>query len=181
MTAYVLRRFLFLLLMLCGLLLLTFVISHVAPGDPARVAAGPDASNDMVEIVRKQFGLDQPLSVQFGQYVKHVVTGDFGRSLRTRQDVADDLLRFFPNSFELVTLAIVLATVLGVTLGMLSAVYRDRWPDHLSRVLSVSGVAIPAFWLGLMLQLLIALDLGWLPLGGRLRLTTPPPAPITHL
>ena len=181
MTAYVVRRLAFLGLMLVGLLVLTFVISHVAPGDPARVAAGPDASNAMVETVRKDFGLDQPLRVQFVQYVKRSVTGDFGRSLRTRQDVADDLVRFFPNSFELVTLAIVLATVLGVTLGMLSAVYRDRWPDHLARVLSVSGVAIPAFWLGLMLQLLIALDLGWLPLGGRLRLTTTPPASITHL
>jgi peptide/nickel transport system permease protein len=181
MTAYVVRRLAFLGLMLAGLLTLTFVIAHVAPGDPARVAAGPDATADMVETLRRQYGLDQPVYVQFVRYVTRMVTGDFGRSLRTRQDVADDLARYFPNSFELVTLAMALAIVLGVSLGMLSAVYRDTWVDHLSRVLSVSGVAIPAFWLGLMLQLLIALDLGLLPLGGRLRLTTAPPLAITHL
>ncbi len=181
MTAYVVRRLAFLGLMLAGLLTLTFVIAHVAPGDPARVAAGPDATADMVETLRRQYGLDQPVYVQFVRYVTRMVTGDFGRSLRTRQDVADDLARYFPNSFELVTLAMALAIVLGVSLGMLSAVYRDTWVDHLSRVLSVSGVAIPAFCLGLMLQLLIALDLGLLPLGGRLRLTTAPPLAITHL
>jgi peptide/nickel transport system permease protein len=180
-TAYVVRRLAFLGVMLVGLLALTFVISLVAPGDPARVAAGPDATADMVEALRAQYGLDQPLHVQFGRYVTRMVSGDFGRSLRTRHDVAADLVRYFPNSFELVTLAMTLAVVLGVALGMLSAVYRDTWVDHLSRVVSVSGVAIPAFWLGLMLQLLIALDLGVLPLGGRLRLTTAPPAPITHL
>ena len=181
MTAYVVARLSFMVLMLAGLLVITFAISHVAPGDPARVAAGPDATADMVAALRAQYGLDQPLHVQFGRYVTRMASGDFGRSLRTRHDVAADLVRYFPNSFELVTLAMTLAVVLGVALGMLSAVYRDTWVDHLSRVVSVSGVAIPAFWLGLMLQLLIALDLGVLPLGGRLRLTTAPPAPITHL
>ena len=181
MTAYIVRRLAFLGLMLFGLLTITFVIAHVAPGDPARVAAGPDASADMVATLRTQYGLDQPLHVQFGRYLARMATGDFGRSLRTRHDVAEDLVRYFPNTFELVTLAMALATVLGITLGMLSAVYRDTWVDHLTRAVSVSGVAIPAFWLGLMLQLVIALDLGLLPLGGRLRLTTPPPAPITHL
>jgi peptide/nickel transport system permease protein len=95
--------------------------------------------------------------------------------------VLDDLLRYFPNTLELVTLSLLLAVVLGVPLGMLSAVHRNTWVDHVARVMSVSGVAIPAFWLGLMLQLLIALHLGWLPLGGRLSIATVPPEPITHL
>src|SRR5262244_2304708 len=167
--------------MLFGLTCVTFAISHVAPGDPARLAAGPDATASMVERIRAQYGLDRPLPVQFGQYLKGVLSGDLGRSLRTRETVAADLARYFPNTFELVTGAMLLAVALGVPLGILSAVYRDTWVDQLTRVVSVSGIAIPAFWAGLMLQLLIALDLGMLPLGGRLGLMTTPPAPVTHL
>jgi peptide/nickel transport system permease protein len=167
--------------MLFGLLCVTFAITYLVPGDPARLAAGPDATEEMVRTLRARYGLDRPLAVQFTTYVGGLLQGDFGRSLRSRNDVRDDLLRFFPNTLELVTLALLLAVAVGVPLGMLAAAYRDTWVDHLARVTSVSGVAVPAFWLGLMLQLLLALDLGWLPLGGRLNLTTPPPAPITHL
>ncbi len=181
MMPYVLRRLALLGLMLCGLLVITFAISHVAPGDPARLAAGPDATAEMVEAVRAQYGLDQPLSMQFARYVKSLVAGDFGRSIRSRNDVREELARYFPNTFELVSLALLLAVVVGVPLGILSAVHKDTWVDHLTRFVSVSGVAIPAFWLGLMLQLLIALHLGWLPLGGRLDLSVTPPEPITHL
>lgn len=181
MAGYIVKRLLLLGLMLFGLLCITFAISHVVPGDPARLAAGPDATASMVETIRVEYGLDQPLWVQFTRYVRGVVTGDLGRSLRTRQDVLDDLLRYFPNTFELVTGAMLIAVGLGVPAGILSAVYRNTWIDHLTRFVSVSGVAIPAFWLGLMLQLLIALDLGWLPLGGRLGLMTAPPEPVTRL
>jgi len=167
--------------MLFGLLCLTFAISHVMPGDPARLAAGPDANQSMVDTVRARYGLDRPLTVQFARYVGGLARGDLGESLRSRNTVRDDLLRYFPNTFELVTLALLLAVALGVPLGMLSAAYRDTWVDHWTRVVSVSGVALPAFWLGLMLQLLLALHFGWLPLGGRLGLTATPPAPITHL
>jgi peptide/nickel transport system permease protein len=178
---YVSRRLLLLGLMLFGLLCITFVISHVVPGDPARLAAGPDATAAMVETLRAKYGLDQPLPVQFVRYLRGIVGGDLGQSLRSRNAVLDDLVRYFPNTFELVLLAMLVAVVLGVPLGILSAVYKDTWVDHLARFVSVSGVAIPAFWLGLMLQLLIALQAGLLPLGGRLNLVTPPPAPITHL
>jgi peptide/nickel transport system permease protein len=167
--------------MLFGLLSLTFAVSHVVPGDPARLAAGPDANEAMVETIRAKYGLDRPLPVRFGRYLAGVISGDFGQSLRSRNAVWDDLVRYFPNTFELVTLSLLLAVAIGIPLGMLSAVYKDTWIDHLARVVSVSGVALPAFWLGLMLQLLVALHLGWLPLGGRLPLTAAPPEPITHL
>ncbi|HMH48954.1 MAG TPA: ABC transporter permease, partial [Candidatus Acidoferrum sp.] len=167
--------------MLFGLLCLTFAISHVMPGDPARLAAGPDANESMVRTLRAKYGLDRPLGVQFARYLGGVARGDLGQSLRSRNAVLDDLVRYFPNTFELVTSALLLAVAIGVPLGMLSAVYQNTWIDHVTRVVSVSGVALPAFWLGLMLQLLIALQLGWLPLGGRLGLTAAPPAPITHL
>ena len=181
MTQYVLDRIAFLGLMLFGLLYLTFAISHVMPSDPARLAAGPDANQAMVDTLRAKYGLDRPLGVQFVRYLGGVLRGDLGDSLRSRNAVLDDLGRYFPNTFELVTLALLLAVALGVPLGMLSAVYRDTWVDHWTRVVSVSGVALPAFWLGLILQLLLALHFGWLPLGGRLGLTATPPAPITHL
>lgn len=181
MSRYIAARLALLGVMLFGLLCITFAISHVVPGDPARLAAGPDANEDMIQTLRAQYGLDKSLGVQFTTYVGGIVRGDFGRSLRSRNAVLDDLVRFFPNTVELVTLALLLAVVVGVPLGMLSAVYRDTWVDHAARVMSVSGVAVPAFWLGLMLQFAIALHLGWLPLGGRLNLTSSPPAPITHL
>jgi len=181
LLGYVARRLALLGLMLFGLLCITFAISHVVPGDPARLAAGPDATASMVETVRAEYGLDQPLSVQFWRYVRGIASGDLGRSLRTRETVGSDLLRYFPNTFELVTGAMLIAVGLGVPLGILAAVHRDTWVDHLTRVVSVSGVAIPAFWLGLMLQLLLALDWGLLPLGGRLGLMQAPPAPITRL
>jgi len=178
---YLVARLAMLGLMLVGLLCLTFAISHVVPGDPARLAAGPDANEAMVQTLREKYGLDRPLAVQFARYVRGLAAGDLGESIRSKNAVRDDLLRYFPNTFELVTLALLLAVAVGVPLGMLSAVFKDRWVDHWARVLSVSGVAVPAFWLGLMLQLVLGLWLGWLPLGGRLRLTTPPPEPLTHL
>jgi peptide/nickel transport system permease protein len=134
-----------------------------------------------VDTLRARYGLDRPLGAQFARYLGGVVRGDLGESLGSRNAVLDDLVRYFPNTFELVGLALLLAVVVGVPLGMVSAVYKDTWLDHWTRVLSVSGVALPAFWLGLMLQLLLALHLGWLPLGGRLGLTATPPAPLTHL
>ena len=146
--------------MLFGLLCLTFAISHVVPGDPARLAAGPDANESMVQTLRARYGLDRPLGVQFVRYLGGVATGDLGESLRSRNAVVDDLVRYFPNTFELVGLALVLAVAVGVPLGMLSAVHQNTWVDHVTRVVSVSGVALPAFWLGL---------------------TATPPAPITHL
>jgi peptide/nickel transport system permease protein len=181
MRTYVASRLGFLALMLVGLLGITFVVSHVAPGDPARLAAGPDATAAMVATVRARYGLDQPLPVQFVRYARGVLAGDLGESIRSKNRVVDDLVRYFPNTLELVTLSLAFAIAAGVPLGLLSAVHQNGWIDHLSRFVSVSGVAIPAFWLGLMLQLLLALHFGLLPLGGRLNLTTPPPEPITHL
>ncbi|HKB27080.1 MAG TPA: ABC transporter permease, partial [Methylomirabilota bacterium] len=175
MLGYVVKRLALLGLMLFGLLCITFAISHVVPGDPARLAAGPDATASMVQTLSAEYGLDRPLWVQFARYVRGMAGGDLGRSLRTRESVGSDLLRYFPNTFELVTGAMLIAILLGVPLGILSAVYRNTWVDHLTRVVSVSGVAIPAFWLGLMLQLLLALQWRLLPLGGRLGLMSARP------
>jgi peptide/nickel transport system permease protein len=181
MIQYILKRFFLIVLTLFGLLTITFVISRVAPGDPARLAAGPDATEEMVEVMRNEFGLDKPLVAQYVHYIKSLLTGDLGRSLRTRHLVIEDLVRFFPATFELIVFSLFLAVILGIPLGVYCAVYRDRSVDHVARLFSVSGLALPMFWFALMLQLLLALKFDLLPVGGRLGMLTEPPQKITHL
>lgn len=181
MKRYILKRLILMALTLFGLLTITFVISRIAPGDPARLAAGPDATEEMVEVLRKEFGLDQTFLVQYGRYLQGLFTGNMGRSLRTRHLVLEDLITFFPATLELILVSIGFAIILGIPLGVLSAVYKDRWIDHFTRFFSVSGVALPMFWLGLMLQLVFSLRYDILPTGGRLAMMMEPPKAITRL
>jgi peptide/nickel transport system permease protein len=181
MKRYIVKRLLLIFLTLFGLITVVFLISRIAPGDPARLAAGPDATAEMVEVMREEFGLDRPVIVQYLSYFKGMASGNLGRSIRTRHNVIDDLIRFFPATLELTVFSLLLAVVLAIPLGVLCAVYRDRLLDHAARVFSVSGMALPMFWLALMLQLFLALKFDFLPLGGRLGLLTEPPAKITHL
>ena len=181
MKRYILKRLVLMVFTIFGLLTITFVISRIAPGDPGRLAAGPDATEEMVEVIRKEYGLDQPLLVQYGRYIKGLFRGDLGRSLRTRHLVTKDLFAFFPATLELTLVSIGFAILLGIPLGVLSAVYKDHWIDHLTRFFSVSGVALPMFWLGLMLQLVLSLQYDLLPTGGRIAMMMEPPKTITHL
>ena len=181
MLIYLGKRLALLALMLLGLASLLFVITQVAPGDPARLIAGPNATQDMVDTIRREHGLDLPLPRQYLHYLGGVLRGDLGRSMVSTKPVLQELARFFPATLELVLAAMTLGIVVGVPLGMLSAVYKDRALDHLTRIFSVSGVALPAFWFGLLLQLYFSVKLEWLPVSGRLPITTPPPEPITHL
>ena len=167
--------------MLVGLLAITFTISHIAPGDPAALAAGPDATLEMIEQIRHQHGLDKPLPVQFALYLSHILTGDWGTSIHTTHAVWDDLVVFFPATVELVICSILFAVVLGIPLGVIAAVKQNSMVDHAIRTITVGGVALPMFWLGLMAQLILALHLGWFPLGGRIDMMTDPVDPITHL
>jgi peptide/nickel transport system permease protein len=181
MKQYIVKRLLLIILTLFGLITVIFLVSRVAPGDPARLAAGPDATEEMVEVMRNEFGLDKPLVVQYIAYFKGLSRGNLGRSIRTRRPVLDDLIDFFPATFELTVFSLLFAVVVAIPLGVLCAVYRDRFLDHVARVFSVSGMALPMFWLALMLQLFLALRFDFLPLGGRLGMLTEPPSKITHL
>ena len=145
MLNFFLRRSIFMFGTLFALLILTFVISHVAPGDPAVLAAGPDATKEMVETVRKEYGLDKPLPLQFLVYAGNILQGDFGHSIFSGREVADDLMRYFPATFELVVFSIFIAVLLGVPLGVLSAVKKNTWIDHFIRIFSASGVGVPMF------------------------------------
>ncbi|MBE7637087.1 ABC transporter permease subunit [Sneathiella sp. P13V-1] len=175
------KRCVLMLGMLLGLMVITFLISHVTPGDPAALAAGPDATEEMIERIRVERGFDKPMIQQFAIYVGGVVTGDLGTSIHTTRDVLDDILTFFPATFELVVFSIFVAILLGIPLGVIAAVKQNSWLDNLIRIISSSGVGLPMFWLGLMLQLYFGLQLGWFPLGGRLELMTDPPTTITGL
>ena len=157
MKQYIIKRLLLIIITLFGLITITFMVARVAPGDPARVAAGPDATEEMVQVLREEFGLKKNLFLQYVDYIRGLLTGNLGRSIRTQHDVVADLVRHFPATFELTVFSLLLAVVLVIPLGVISAVYRDGPLDHLARVFSVSGLALPMFWLGLMLQLIFSL------------------------
>lgn len=181
MIRFLATRLALLALMLGGLVVITFVVSNVAPADPAALAAGPDATRDMVETVRREYGLDRPLPEQFARYAGGLARGDLGRAIQTGNAVTDDLRRYLPATLELVLLSTGFATIAGVLLGMLAATRRNRAVDHAIRILAVSGVALPAFWAALLLQLLFAVHLGWLPTSGQLSVATAPPPPLTGM
>jgi peptide/nickel transport system permease protein len=177
----IIRRLIFLVFVLFGLSVVTFSLSHIVPGDPARLMAGPRASKAAVDKIRDKYGLNDPLPVQYVNYVKGVTRGDFGDSFTTRRPVSQDLKRYLPATLELGLVAFVLSTVIGVPLGVISAVKRDKWPDHIARFISISGLALPVFWLAIMAQFFFFGRMGWLPDGGRLPIGYKAPETITGL
>jgi peptide/nickel transport system permease protein len=179
--AYILRRLLLLVFVLFGMSLMTFIVSHAIPADPARLLAGLEVSREQVESVRREYGLDKPLVQQYLQYLVGLLRGDFGKSLSTRRPVREDLQKFFPATLELGLAATAIALAVGVPFGVLAAVRRGKWIDHGTRITALAGAALPVFWSGLMLQLIFYRDLGWMPPGGRLPQGQPPPPPLTGL
>jgi len=181
MMTYLLRRLLFLAFVLFGMSLVTFVVSHAIPADPARLLAGLEVTREQVDSVRREYGLDQPLVRQYAQYLAGLARGDLGKSLSTRRPVREDLQRFFPATLELGLAATAIALGVGVPFGVFAAVRRGKWVDHTTRIVALAGAALPVFWSGLMLQLVFYRDLGWFPAGGRLPQGQPLPPPLTGL
>jgi len=178
---YLLRRLLLIIPLLIGLSLLTFTISRVVPGDPVGLAAGPQATDEIKEALRHDFGLDQPLPLQYVNYIGGLLRGDFGRSLYSRREVRDDIAAYFPATLELTLAAIMIATVIGVPAGVISAVFRSRLPDHLARIVALFFVSFPAFWLAMIFQMVFGLQLDWFPIGKRFNVLDIPPPTITGL
>ena len=167
MMRFVARRVLLALPALFGLLIVTFVMIRLVPADPAAALAGDNATPEQVARIRAQYGLDQPLPVQFWHYLSDVARGDFGDSQYSSRPVIQDIAQRLPATLELTFAALILATGLGIPLGVVAALHHNRWPDFLLRIVSVGGVALATFWVAIMLQLLFAMQLGWLPLRGR--------------
>ena len=181
MANYLLKRLITLFITVAGIAVVTFFLSLVVPLDPLSAIAGPQAPEETVERLRTLYGFDQPIYVQFGRYAERLAVGDLGTSFQTGRPVLDDILHFFPATLELATLALVIAIVFGIVLGVLSAVYRNSLLDHIARVVSLIGVSMPVFWLGLLLLLVFYFRLGWLPEPGRLDIMLIEPPRLTGM
>src|SRR5437867_1537961 len=160
---YALRRLLFVVPVLAAALFLTFALTRIVPGNPIDRVAGPYISAERRAELKHQAYLDLPFYEQFALYLRDLAHGNLGTSYTTAQDVSKDLRQRFPATFELVTYAMLLSIVVAIPLGILAAIKRDSWIDQVARVLSVLGVSMPIFWLGLILLYVFFYYLGWLP------------------
>ncbi len=181
MRRYVVRRLLLMVPVLIGVSLLAFFLSNMLPGDPARAAAGRLATPDQLEAVRQRLGLDRPLPVQYALYMGRLSRGDLGTSLTSKQDVARELLIFFPATLELLLATMVITVGVGIPFGVRAATRRGGWFDHGFLGFSYFGVGMPVFFLALLLQLVFAGWLRVLPIAGRLGLETLPPPGLTGM
>ncbi len=181
LKTYIARRLLLMVFVLFGIIVITFIVSHVIPADPIGAILGPQAPPELVEKVRREWGFDKPLPEQFVDYIWNLLHGNLGKSIRTNKPVAEDLMRFFPATIELATSAMIVAILIGIPLGIISAVKKDKWPDHISRIFALMGVSMPVFWLGLILLFVLYYQLGIFPGPGRLDPGITPPPKITGL
>ncbi len=163
MLNYFLKRLLGLLPTLLLVAILVFMFVHLLPGDPARLIAGRDADATVVALVRQQLGLDLPLPQQFWHYLTHIVQGDFGQSMVSKRPVSQEIAQRFMPTLTLTLCSMAWAVIAGMAMGIISAVWRNRWPDRLTMTLAVSGISFPAFALGILLMQIFSVSLGWLP------------------
>lgn len=167
MLRYVIRRVLLAVPVLLGVATLVFSLIHLVPGDPAQAMLGDGAAPQDVTELRKSLGLDQPLFTQYVTFVRHAVTGDLGTSFRTGQPVTTMIAERIPATAELAVAAMVVAIVIAIPLGVLAAVWRGTAIDYGAMTFALAGVSIPNFWLGPLLAIVFAVELGWLPVSGR--------------
>ncbi len=180
MLSYTVRRLLMLIPVLFGMSLIVFFMLRLIPGDPADAILGEKASPAAKEALTQQLGLDEPWYTQYFSYIGDLLQGDLGESLRTRSPISEEIWPFLAATFELALVAMIIAIVVGVNAGIISAWFQNSWFDYTAMILALIGVSIPIFWLGLMEQWIFALELNWLPSLGRENIRDPI-EPITHL
>jgi peptide/nickel transport system permease protein len=162
-TQYVVRRVLAIIPVLFGISILVFLLVHLIPGDVAQILLGTQATDQQIETLRRSFGLDRPLPVQYVDWLSHILRGDFGVSFRTDRPVLPDLTARFGVTLQLTLTSMLIALLVGIPLGAASARNQGRSADAFSRVLALIGLSVPNFWLGTLLILLVSLGLHWLP------------------
>ncbi len=170
MLRYLARRLILMLVLLLGVSVLVFLISHMVPSNPVAANLSQTALNDpeIVAAYEAKWGLDKPLYVQYLTYMKNIFQGDMGTSIRTGRPVLQDLGQYFPATIELSVFAMIIAIVLGVSFGVLSALFQNKPLDQILRAISVSGVSLPSFWFALLIMSVFSGSLRWFPSGGRL-------------
>jgi ABC-type dipeptide/oligopeptide/nickel transport system permease component len=174
-THYVASRLIQLAFVLIGVSVVVFVTMHLLPGDVAQLLLGEHATNEQLQRLREQLGLDQPVWVQYGRFMQAALQGDLGISVQTNRPALKDVLSAFPVTLQLALTSLLLAGVFGIPIGVLSAVRRGSRLDAVVMTLTLFGVSMPIFWLGLMLLLLFAAGLDWLPVGGLMPVGLDPP------
>lgn len=167
MALFLVRRVALMVVVLIAMSFVTFMLAEVVPGDPARTAAGQNPTPQAVAAARHRLGLDKPIIMQYGIYLDHLMHGDLGESVFTHRPITTDLIDVVPSSVELVLAAMLVNVLIAIPLGVLAAVNRGGIIDGISRLFVMSAAGIPVFWLGLMLQFLLAAQLGWFPLTGQ--------------
>ena len=167
MLSYIARRLVLTLPVLFGVATLVFSLIHLVPGDPAQAMLGDGASPEDIALLRTRLGLDRPLTEQYARYLKGLVRGDLGTSLRTQQPVTTQIAERLPATAELASAAMLVAVALALPLGLIAAVWRGTWVDQSAMGLALVGISVPGFWLGPLLALIFAVELGWLPVSGR--------------
>ncbi len=172
MIGYVLRRLISLVPTLLGITIAVFLMVHLVPGDPAQVMLGERATPESLALLRQELGLDRPWYVQLGHYVMGLASGDLGRSIKSHTPIAEELAARFPATFELTLASMLLACIIGLSAGVLSATRRNSVWDFAGLTASLAGVSMPIFWLGLILILALAVQVSWFPVAGRLSATT---------
>ena len=175
-SRFLFRRIIYSVFVLLGLSAVIFVIARIMPGDPARMAVGARAPQWVVDRIRENMHLNQPLPVQYYYWLTDALHGDFGLSLVTQRPVASDIKEFLPASLELVFLAALISSIVGIGLGIISARYKDTWIDNTVRVFSYAGIVTPSFVIAILFVLLFGFTLNWFPIIGRLSegITAPP-------
>lgn len=163
MLNYFFKRVLGVIPTLLIVAVLVFLFVHLLPGDPARLAAGPEADPATVELVRADLGLDKPMHEQFVRFFANALRGEFGNSIRTKRPVSEEIGERFWPTLNLTIASMVWAVIFGMVIGITSAVWRNKWPDRLGMTLAVSGISFPAFALGMLLMEVFSVQLGWLP------------------
>jgi peptide/nickel transport system permease protein len=165
---YIIKRLIMAIFVLVSVSIMTFFIARVVPSDPAAAWVGPRPTQEQIDKATLELGLDKPLYIQYFRYMDDLFHGDLGTSVKTRQPILTDIKTFLPATMELVLAGMLIAVVIGIPLGVLSGARKGSWLDHLTRLVSIAGVSMPVFLLGLLLQLLFFSRLGLLPLGGRI-------------